>query len=175
MERGSFLNLKSIGEKLNQFKYPILILLLGVVLLLWPSRSEKQVEAVPEPQAVQEVPLSQQTLQEQMETILSCIDGAGKVRVLLSRKTGDETIYLQDTAQSEGADGAASRTDTAVLAGESGKEGPIATQIIYGQYQGAVVVCQGADRAEVRLELVNAVTSLTGLSADRVTVIKMKS
>ena len=175
MERGQFVNLKSLGEKLKKFKYPILVLLLGTVLLLWPSKSE----TVPEETVHLEEPMpsaAQQTLQEQMESILPCIEGAGEVRVLLTRKSGDETVYLTDTTVSQSADGASSRTDSAVrISVSGGGEAPVVSQTIYGQYQGALIVCEGADRAAVRLELVNAVAGLTGLSADRVTVIKMKS
>ena len=42
----------------------------------------------------------------------------------------------------------------------------------YPTYRGALVVCQGGDRAEVRLAVTEAVSVLTGLSADRVTVAK---
>ena len=40
---------------------------------------------------------------------------------------------------------------------------------------GAVVVCDGADAAAVRLYVTNAVMSYTGLGSDRISVIKMKS
>lgn len=175
MERGQFLNLNAIGEKLKKFKYPFLILLLGAVLLLWPAKKESQIEEAEELHT--DTPAEQEaSIQLQMEKILSCIDGAGEVRVLLTRKTGDETLYLTDTSESQNSDGGSSRTVSAVRVSMSGGgEAPVVTQTIYGQYQGALVVCQGADSAEVRLKLVNAVTSLTGLSADRITVIKMKS
>lgn len=39
---------------------------------------------------------------------------------------------------------------------------------------GAVVVCQGADLAQVRLNVTNAVSSYTGLGCDKITVLKMK-
>jgi len=39
---------------------------------------------------------------------------------------------------------------------------------------GAVVVCQGADLAQVRLAVTNAVSSYTGLGCDKITVLKMK-
>ena len=175
MERGQIINIKSLGEKLGKFKYPLLILLLGAALLLWPSKKEAKAEK-PESQQMEITAAPDESIEEQMESILSCIEGAGEVRVLLSRKTGDETLYLTDTSVSENADGAKSRSETAVRVSVSGGgEAPVATQTVYGQYQGALVVCEGADRAAVRLELVNAVASLTGLSADRVTVIKMKS
>lgn len=42
------------------------------------------------------------------------------------------------------------------------------------RWEGAVVVCEGADSAAVRLELTQALRSLTGLSADRITIVKGK-
>ena len=167
MERGTT-TLRSIGAQLKKFKYPALILLLGVVLLLWPSKP-KQAQAPPEPESVQEP-----DVQAQMEELLSCIDGAGRVRVLLTKRTGDETLYQTDITESHDADGSENRSASTVFSGGSNGV-PVVRQIVYGQYQGAVVVCEGADRASVRLELVNAVAGLTGLSADRITVIKMKS
>ena len=175
MERGQFLNLKTIGEKLKKFKYPFLILLLGTALLLWPTQKEPAPEE-PDASQTETLQAEEPSIQIQMEKILSSIEGAGEVQVLLTRKTGDETIYLTDTSVSENADGSSSHTESAVRIGlADGGEAPVVTQTIYGQYQGALVVCQGADSAEVQLKLVNAVASLTGLSTDRVTVIKMKS
>ncbi|MBE7003799.1 MAG: hypothetical protein E7425_05890 [Ruminococcaceae bacterium] len=40
------------------------------------------------------------------------------------------------------------------------------------RWEGAVVVCEGADNASVRLALTQALRSLTGLSADRITIVK---
>lgn len=39
---------------------------------------------------------------------------------------------------------------------------------------GAVVVCDGAELAEVRLDVTNAVISYTGLGSDKISVMKMK-
>ena len=40
------------------------------------------------------------------------------------------------------------------------------------RWAGAVVVCEGADSAAVRLELTRAVSALTGLGTDRITIVK---
>ena len=40
--------------------------------------------------------------------------------------------------------------------------------------RGAVVVCDGADSATVRLRIMQAVSALTGLGSDKISVIKMK-
>lgn len=39
--------------------------------------------------------------------------------------------------------------------------------------KGVVVVCQGADNAKVKLEIINAVSSYTGYSSDKITILKM--
>jgi membrane peptidoglycan carboxypeptidase len=42
------------------------------------------------------------------------------------------------------------------------------------RFTGALIVCEGAGNASVRLALTQAVASLTGLTADRITVVKGK-
>jgi len=44
-----------------------------------------------------------------------------------------------------------------------------------GSYSGAVILCQGADNAAVRLQIVEAVSAFTGLGSNRIIVQKMKS
>ena len=161
---------KAILQKLEKFKYPALILLLGLALILWPSKQKQE-----EPQTVPlQAEAEEEPIEARMEEILSCIEGAGEVRVLLTKRTGDETVYQTDETASAGAD-SESRSRTTVMAGASGADVPVVRQTVFGQYRGALVVCQGADSPAVRLQLVNAVAGLTGLSTDRITVIKMKS
>ena len=168
MEGRVIVNPKAIAQKLEKFKYPALILLLGLTLILWPSKQKQPEAQAPVPEQVESAP----SVEEKMEEILSCIDGAGKVRVLLTLRTGDETVYQTDTTSAKGPD-SESRSVTTVMAGS--EDVPVVRQTVYGQYRGALIVCQGADSPAVRLQLVNAVAGLTGLPADRITVIKMKS
>ena len=46
---------------------------------------------------------------------------------------------------------------------------------MYPVYQGAVVVCQGAGNSQVRLTVIDAVSVLTGLSSDKISVVKWKN
>ncbi len=158
-----------LKKTLERFKYPALILLLGLALILWPSRSKQEPDAkLPDTEPVT------QSIEEKMEEILSSIDGAGQVRVLLTKRSGDEIIYQTDEVLSKD-DGGEDCTRTTVIARSSdGADAPVQRQTVYGAYQGALIVCTGADSPRVRLSLVNAVAGLTGLSADRITVIKMK-
>ena len=65
-----------------------------------------------------------------------------------------------------------SRTSEPVLLDGGDREETVVTQTAYPTYRGALVVCQGGDRADVKLAVTAAVSALTGLSSDRVTVVK---
>lgn len=151
-------------ELMKQYRYGILILLLGIGLMLLPTgKSDKKAD------------LTQQitdtvTMSDSLEEILSHIEGVGKVKVMLTESSGEITIYQEDTDHS----GESVREDTVLVTGESRQEMGLIRQVIPPKYQGAVVVCQGGDRAAVRLSIVDAVASVTGLTSDKITVLKMK-
>ena len=100
----------------------------------------------------------------ELERILSAVAGAGRVSVLLTEVAGGETVY-----QTQGEDG-----DTVLLTGSTRGETALVRRVDPPVYRGAVVVCQGGDNAAVRLAVVQAVMAVTGLNAQRITVLKMK-
>ena len=77
------INFNELKSKLGRFKYPLLILLLGLVLLSIPTRSEKK-ETAETAQGPPESPgVGAEDVEARMEAILSEIEGAGRVRVML--------------------------------------------------------------------------------------------
>ena len=66
------------------------------------------------------------------------------------------------------------REDTVLVSGDTRQEMGLVRQVIPPKYLGAVIVCQGGDRASVQLSVVEAVSAVTGLTTDRITVLKMK-
>jgi stage III sporulation protein AG len=54
----------------------------------------------------------------------------------------------------------------------SGCQDVVITGQTYPAYQGAVIVCQGADNSAVRLAVSEAVSALTGLSSDKISILK---
>ena len=156
----------------NRYKYAALILLVGVGLLLWPGGSGRtaqtgQSEAPPAYEAAED-------LQTQMEEILGKIQGVGTVQVLLTMDTDGERQLAQNTElQYRGSTAAPedySRTSEPVLLDDGSREEALVTQMVYPTYRGALVVCQGGGRADVKLAVTAAVSALTGLPSDRVTV-----
>ena len=156
-------------EFLKKYRYVLLILLIGLVLMCIPDREET--DDTPTPAAAQEETVS---MEQRLEEILAQIEGAGKVKVLLTEQTGERVIYQSDEDLSQDADSSSSRRDTVIVTGSDRSEQGLVTQTDPPVYLGAVIVCQGGDRASVRLAIVEAVSNATGLGADKISVLKMK-
>lgn len=112
-----------------------------------------------------------------MANLLSRIQGAGAVEVMLSLKSGEQIHYQTDTQLQTGGSTEESlrQEDNTVLYGTgSGTQSALVQQVTAPTYQGAIVVCQGADDPGVKLALVQAVASVTGLGTDQITVVKMR-
>lgn len=151
-------------EFFKKYKFVLLILLAGLFLMMIPAKKETQAPAVQT-----QVPETE-TTQEALAHILSRIQGAGKVEVMLTEYRGAETLYQTDTQQS-----ADSLRENTVLTSDSQRQDHgLVRQVNPPEYLGAVIVCQGGDSPKVKLAIVEAVMSVTGLSSDKITVLKMK-
>ena len=148
------MKIKGVQKLWDRYKYAILILLVGAGLLLWPGGTEHTAQ-------------TGQTAQ-QMDMI--------SAQVLLTADSNGERQLAQNSELRYSGSTAApedySRTSETVLLDLNDQEAPIVTRILYPTYRGALVVCQGGDRADVRLAVTEAVSVLTGLSSDRITVAK---
>lgn len=153
---------------LEKYKYPFLILVLGVVLMCIPFEQTKEQELLTEAP-----PALEYDLEERLQEVLAQIDGVGETEVLLSPKTGYLYTYQEDTQIRTTSDSEELEQQTVIMS-NAGAERPIETSVTYPTYEGAIVVCGGADKASVKLAVVRAVSGVTGLSADNITVIKMK-
>ena len=163
-------HLERIQKQLGKYKYAGLILVIGVALMCipWENKVSSANEPIREPEAVS------LTIEEQLEKILSQLQGAGNVQVMLSISDGEKTIYQYDE-DAVIRDGESSiRTDTVIITDGDRNQKPVISQVIPVKYLGAVILCQGADQPAVRLSIVEAVSKLTGLGADRICVLKMK-
>ena len=158
---------------LGKWKLPLLFLALGVVLLLIPTGKKQETPAQEQEEAEQDFDLD--AMQRRLESILSQIDGAGRVSVMLTLASGEEAVYQQDEKRSASESGSSSEQQT-VLRSDSGSEkSPVVVLRKYPQFRGALIVCDGAERAGVRLSVIEAVSGLTGLGSDKISVIKMKA
>lgn len=153
----------------KKYRYVFLIFLVGLFLMLLPTTDTKK---APEP-AVQS-PEESPSLQSQLSTLLSRIDGAGNVEVLLTEASGPQTYYQSDDTLSTSENSKDQRKDTVIITNSGRGEAGLVRRIDPPVYQGAVILCQGADNANIRLSIVEAVSNATGLTTDKIAVLKMK-
>lgn len=157
-------------ELINKYKFVALILLLGLILMTLPSRKD----TVDRTNDTTEPSIPEESFGDELAQILSQIDGAGKVQVMLTIAAGEETIYQVDEDISTNQDSGTTRWDTVTVTDADRDQTGLIRQVNPPLYQGAIVVCQGADSPAVRLAIVEAVSKATGLGADRISVLKMK-
>lgn len=150
----------------EKYKYVALVLLLGVVLMLLPAGKTEKEEPVLQKTQME----TSKSMDENLAEILSMIDGAGEVEVMLTVASGAETIYQTDSKLT---DVSQDHSTVIVTSSERAQEG-LVRQVNPVQYLGAIIVCEGAERPAVRLAIVEAVSDVTGLGADRISVLKMK-
>lgn len=176
--------LKRLPALLERFKYPLGVLLLGLALILLPVRGGVG-EATPEPAPATSAPGESRNAEDyraaverELESLLSQVDGAGRVRVMLTLKTGPAARYQSDRSVSESRDGervsASTEEKTVMLERGSAYNEPAIVSTAYPEFQGALVVAEGGGDERVRLRLSGAVAALLGLGADQIIVVKMK-
>lgn len=162
--------LEKIREILLKYKHAFLVLLLGIGLMFLPVGGSGKSEA---PQPEEMVAVCPDSLETRLEGILSQISGAGRVSVLLTQRTGEETHYQQNIQQESDADTSRSASDTVLVDNAYNQETGLVRRTDPPVYLGAVIVCQGGDDPKVKLAIVEAVQCATGLGANQISVIKM--
>ena len=157
-----------IEEMWKRYRVPILILLIGIFLMLIPG---KRVAERGEDSAAEEC-FSLADTQQEMEEILGNIAGVGRVKVMLTLKSGTTLQLAEDKDNSDRETEQRQDTQVVKLNRGSGGQEVVVTNEIYPVYLGALVVCDGADDAAVCLRITEAVGVLTGLNSDKISVAK---
>ena len=153
---------RRIGELLKN-KYLVCILLAGIALIMLSSGdrdSEKKQESGS--QEISEPAFSLHDQERRLEELITSIAGAGDAEVMLSLKKSVSRELAED------------ESEYLVISTGSGTQSAVSLSYGYPEYLGAVVVCSGADNAGVRLAVTQAVSAVTGLGSDKITVVKMK-
>ena len=165
---------------LLRYKYVLLVAAAGVALLLWPESPSASLGGSAQESA--QTAGAEEALREMesaMEDILEKIQGVGQVDVMLTLQSGGELVLAEDSSlrysgSTQSPDDYDRSSQTVTVSGDSGQD-VVVTQEICPQYRGALVVCEGGGSDGVRLQVVEAVSALTGLGADRIAVVQWRA
>ncbi|MDO4174442.1 MAG: hypothetical protein Q4D42_06725 [Eubacteriales bacterium] len=163
----------------EKYKYFAAVIVVGILLLLsakLPSQEQDTEETAVQSSSSFDLEAFQQTVAES----LSKIDGAGRVEVLLSLESGEEAVYASDVSQSSQSTGGSTdstsetyQSTMSILSDGSYGETPVLIKSNYPTFRGAVILCEGAQSDTVRLQIVQAVSALCGISSDHISISKL--
>ena len=158
------------SELWKKYKFVLLVVLVGIILMLLPVSSQTKETEENKSQIPQES-FDLAAMEQRMEEVLGKIDGVGKLRLMLTLQSGTRLTLAEDTQREQDR----TQRESVTLNRGSGNQEIVITNRFYPVYQGAVVVCQGADSSAVRLAITETVQALTGLPSDRIRVAKWTS
>lgn len=159
----------SISGWICKYKYAGIVLLIGILLMLLPGKTNDEPVVKMENQSQ-----TTQTVETQLEELLCYLKGAGKVKVMLSVAKGEQIIYQTDSTYSNHENSSDTRTQTILTTDSERNETGLIHQKNPPVYLGAVVLAQGAENPVVKLAIVEAVSNVTGLGTDKISVLKMQ-
>ena len=126
-------------------------------------------------------------LESGLSGIISQIDGAGNVHIMVTLEQTAESVYAKEQKTSDEGTSEADESGTGrqqtnksnettylVIKDENGSERALQLTEIQPLIRGVVVVCDGGGDAKVQTEITNAVTTALHITSVRVCVIKAK-
>ena len=175
----------------------IVFLLIGVLLILIGNiASNLYAKKTPNESAAVEVSTSseavdltsgyQEKLKRELADILSQMEGVGKVSVMIYFNGGSESLpamNINDTSKKtdEKDNQGGTRTtiestknESIVVINDANSSKPFIVKQLNPSIAGVIVVAEGADNAEIKEKIHNAVKTALSLSSNRVTVMPMK-
>lgn len=161
---------QAVTDFISKYKFAVLVFAVGLLLMILPDtkdtaqKTENQITNITQEDA----------MEDKLSHILSSVKGAGQVQVMLSYASGQETVYQMDTDVSKNESNQTEKKDTVTVTDSDRNQIGLVQRIDPPICQGALIVCQGADDAAVKLAIVEAVARITGLSTDKICVLKMK-
>ena len=183
-------NSKKKIEKLVVFVIILIITMIVINMILKDDKNESKTENL-----VQEKTLAQDnvndstdksSLEERLEKILSSIQGVGNVKVLITYSQTSQIIPMYDedssTSTTEETDsGGGTRTvnesttkKDVIYEDKNGTKTPITQSVVNPKIEGAIITAQGANDANIKTSIVQAVEAVTGLATYKIQVFEMK-
>lgn len=123
---------------------------------------------------------------EELKSILENMYGVGEVKVMISFKSGESKILAYNSSKqivsteekdTEGGTRVSNQTDdgsTVVMTNEGGDNEPFIVETYKPKIEGIMILAEGASDSKIKYDIQKAVSSLYGLSAEKVNVYPMK-
>lgn len=129
----------------------------------------------------------EEELEERLEDFLSCMEGVGRVKVMVTLSAGPEEVVEKDgpvsrsqTSESDSAGGSRSVTlseqqeDTVFTTDSAGNQVPYVKKTLAASVEGVTVLAEGGDSPVIQKHITDVIKALFGIEAHKIKVAKME-
>lgn len=125
-------------------------------------------------------------LEIRLKEILSKIQGVGEVEVLINYSESSEIVPMynentktSNTAETDTSGGTRTIQETdsqkeIIYEENDGEKTPITQKVVEPKIEGAIITAKGANNADVKSSIIQAVEAVTGLATHKIQVFEMK-
>lgn len=163
-----------ITEKLKEDKKTTLIIsfaVLGMVLIMLSGVSfESKKNTTDNDADSKTVVVNEEKLQE----LLSEIEGAGKVRVMITYETSAEEVFAFDKDESLQDDKQNFKSEYIIIENNEGETG-LRLKTVYPEVKGVAVVCSGASNPVTKEQIISVVSALFDISTKNISVVNAEN
>lgn len=118
-----------------------------------------------------------ENLENKLKNVLSNIEGAGNVNVMVSLSSGYEIVIAKSeeektttTQNSNGTSSSVTVVTDPIIIEQNGVRQPIILMEVLPKIKGIIVVSSGADNVKVKLDLLTAVQALVEISTENIQI-----
>ncbi len=128
---------------------------------------------------------TENNMSKELEDILSKIKGVGKVKVLITYSESSQIVAMynenkKETSTEEKDDTGGTRVITesdsqrdVIYREKNGEKEPITQKTINPKIEGAIITAEGAESADTKNDIIQAVEAVTGLATHKIQVFTM--
>lgn len=162
-------------EKIKKDKKSFLIVLIGLtgILLIFFSEFSDDDNYMPQINDKSEYDYNV-SYKEELESIISKIEGVGRVEVMLTYEGSAESVYAKDFSEQVRNEEHKTDENHIILDKGSTEEG-LCIMEKYPQVTGVAVVCEGGRSPTVKNEIMQMLKALFGISSSSISISEMNS
>lgn len=182
---------KNNKKKVENIVVGILILIVTVIAINTilsddtNKKESKNANTTTNTTVAQSEQVNNDSLEDRLKSILSKIDGVGKVDVLISYSESSQIVPMynenvKETSTQEQDESGGTRVITendvqkdVIYQEDNGQKTPITQKTIMPKIEGTIITAEGASDINVKESIIQAVSAATGLASHKIQVFEM--
>ena len=184
-------------KKIENLVFFVILLIVTIVIIntIWNGKSQvtkqennttsKQLATTTQNDITQSTVQTTDELEVKLENILSNIQGVGDVKVCINYSESSEVVAMYnetskvsntEEADTSGGTRKIQETDSQkeiIYQEDNGEKTPITQKIVQPKIEGAIITAKGANNADTKSNIIQAVEAITGLATHKIQVFEM--